>query len=515
MLNHDYNPDVLNCLANLSNDEVFTPPVLANRMIDLLPEELFHNPKTTFLDPFCKSGVFLREIVKRLDVGLQEIIPDRQERIDHILHKQVFGIAITELTSYLSRRSVYCSKTADSEYSVSHFDKPEGNIKYHALHHTWENGKCKYCGASQSVYDRGDDAEQYAYQFIHTDNPKTLFNMKFDVIIGNPPYQMSDGGAQASAKPIYNLFIEQAKKLQPNHLVMIIPARWMTGGKGLDDFRNMMIHEKSFRELYDFADSSECFTGVDIKGGVCYFHWEKNYKGKCKCYRIGVSGMKESFRYLCEENDDIFIREPMLVSIKNKVGVLKEQSLSLIVSAAKAYGLRAETMRNASKYGLSEFCDVPQKNGFRILGLVDGHNRGWKYLPQNYPIPRKDVGLMKYKVFIAEAYGCGEIGEVPSTPVLSTPVLSTPRELCTETFLQIGPFETENEAKNMISYISTKFFRALVGIKKQTQHTTQKVYQFVPMQDFSHPWTDEMLYKKYGLTEEEIAFIESMIKPME
>ena len=238
MANSEYNPDVLNCIANLSNDEVFTPPVLANQVLDMLPQELFRSPDTKFLDPFCKSGVFLREIVKRLDMGLANLIPNRQKRIDHIMHHQVYGMALTELTALLSRRTLYCSKAANSPHSVSYFDDEQGHLFYKAIPHTWVKGKCKYCGASQEVYDRGSQSEQYAYQFIHIDNPEQLFpkDMKFDVIIGNPPYQLScasekttNNGAFASA--IYPFFMNQALLLNPQYFVMITPSSLFNTGK--------------------------------------------------------------------------------------------------------------------------------------------------------------------------------------------------------------------------------------------------------------------------------------------
>lgn len=278
---NNYNPDVLNCIANLSNDEVFTPPALANQILDMLPQEIFTSPKTTFLDPFTKSGVFLREIVKRLDRGLESQIHDRQQRIDHIMHKQVFGIACTELTAHLSRRSLYCSKYPNGEYSVSHFDDRNGNILYSSIKHTWNNKKCIYCGATQGIYDRNESDEQYAYPFIHTKNPQVFFDMKFDVIVGNPPYQLSDGSGASSdaAMPIYNKFVEQAMRLNPRFLTMIIPSKWMVGGRGLQKFRKQMLDDSRIKYLFDFEDASTCFPGVHIDGGVCFFLWDSLYKG--------------------------------------------------------------------------------------------------------------------------------------------------------------------------------------------------------------------------------------------
>lgn len=507
-----YTPDVLNCIANLSNDEVFTPPEIANKMLDLLPQELFENPDTKFLDPACKSGVFLREIAKRLNKRLEKKIPDLRERVDHIFKNQIYGIAITELTSLLSRRTLYCSKYASGRYSVVKFENVDGNIRYKRIPHTFQKGKCVFCGASEAEYGkekRGENLETHAYELIHTTRPEEIWKMKFDVIIGNPPYQLSDGGNAASAIPIYNKFVEQANKLNPRYLCMIIPARWMTGGRGLNDFRKQMIYDKSIQVLHDFPDSNECFSGVEIKGGVCYFLKNNQYKGKCKIYRHLKDTIRESNRFLVENDDEIFIREDRLISIKNRVGISDKNSFENIVSSMKPYGLRGDVFLNPSKYNLPAMSEIKKEGYYSVIGL-ENLKRTYRYIPQNYPIPTANSTLYKWKLFVTRNYGIGSFDDTPSKPVIAGP-----GELCTETFVEIGPFDTREETENVLSYLKTKFFRALVSIRKQDQGASKAVYHYVPLQDFSKPWTDAELYAKYNLTQEEIDFIESMIKPMD
>jgi site-specific DNA-methyltransferase (adenine-specific) len=505
----NYNPDVLNCLANLSNDEVFTPPDIVNQMLDLLPQELFSSPNTTFLDPASKSGVFLREIAKRLLKGLETQIPDLQERIDHIYKKQIFGIAITELTSLLSRRTLYCSKYPNSKYSVTKFDSVEGNIRFKEIKHEWKNNNCVFCGANKANYDREEALESHAYEFIHTTNPEELWNMKFDVIIGNPPYQMSDGGGTgSSAVPIYQFFIQQAKKLQPRYLSMIVPSRWFTGGRGLDEFRDEMLSDKRLRVLYDYLDGKDCFPGVEIKGGVSFFLWDRDNPGDCRVVsNIDKNIKNEMIRPLLEKNSTVFIRLNSSISIFRKIMKFNESSFSDIVSANDPFGFDVR-VNNSYRRVKPSFELKPFEKS--ILFYYNGWRKeGIGYIDRDKIIKNKEL-IDGYKILIPKAWGTGNV----LTDWLN-PMKSEVASCCTETYLIVGPFISKNELENAYNYMQTKFFHILVSLVKITQNTMKKAYQFVPMQDFSEPWTDEKLYKKYGLNEEEIAFIESMIRPMD
>lgn len=504
------NPDVLTCIANLSNDEVFTPPEFAGRMLDALAEawaadhdgaDIWTDSSVKFLDPCTKSGVFLREITSRLTNGLAKKIPNLEERVDHILTKQVFGIAITDLTSLLARRSVYCSKHANGPHSIARsFTTDAGNIWFKRTKHTWAGGKCTFCGASQKALDRGVGLETHAYVFIHTDDVKalmtTLFGgpMQFDVIIGNPPYQLDDGGYGTSAAPIYQLFVEKALELDPRYAVFVTPSRWMAGGKGLDKYRERMLSDQRLRTIVDYPKLYEGFPGVKIRGGISYFLWDRNYTGPCTVQTIwdGQPTGPAVARYL--NAFDILVRRNEAVSILENVRAKGEPTLFNRVSSRKPFGLPTNFKGKLSAQGLS-----------KPVRLFENQRTSW--------IDRKDVPnnsgwIDEWKVLMTAVQGTSAAIE---TKFLSKPIVAPPGSACTETYLVAGHFNDEGSAVNYARYLRTRFVRFLVSIRKATQHATRDVYSFVPDLPLNQEWTDAKLYKRYGLTKQEIAFIESQV----
>ena len=507
------NPDVLTCIANLSNDEVFTPPEFANRMLDTLAEawaanhggaNIWADKTVTFLDPCTKSGVFLREITSRLTAGLEQEIPDLEKRVSHILTKQVFGIGITQITSLLARRSVYCSKHATGRHSIAKgFVDDAGNIWFKRLQHAWDGDKCKYCGAGRSVFDRGNEFETHAYAFIHADNIKTRLaeifggSMQFDVIIGNPPYQLaSDGGTRDM--PIYNKFVDQAKKLEPRYLSMVIPSRWMAAGLGLGDFRAEMLADERIRKLVDYPDSSEVFPGVKLMGGACYFLWDRDNRGLCETTLVRAGEAVASTRRRLDEFD-ILVRDSRALEILRKVRSRKEPSIVEVLSADKEFGLTS----NFADYKHSPFPSaVPlyvYQRGQRLVGWI-----------KRSKITKSSHLIDAWKVMIPAA---GFESQILPTLVLSSIRRAPNPSACTQTYLFLSA-SSEAEADSMESYVASRFFRFLVWLRKVSQHATRATYSWVPQQAWDRLWTDEELFKKYGLTKKEIAYIEGIIRPM-
>ena len=521
------NPDVLTCIANLSNDEVFTPPEFANRMLDTLTEawaadhngeNIWSNKTVTFLDPCTKSGVFLREITRRLTEGLADKIPNLEKRVDHILTKQVFGIGITYLTSLLARRSVYCSKHAAGQHSVAKsFSSDAGNIWFERMKHKWSGGKCAYCGASQKTLDRSEGRESHAYAFIHAENIKTrvagLFggNMQFDVIIGNPPYQLDDGGYGTSAAPIYHLFVEQAKKLEPRYLSLVIPSRWFAGGKGLDEFREAMLSDNRIRSINDYLTASDVFPGVGLKGGVCYFLWDRDNRGRCKVTtHFKDWPVSTATRPLLEKGTDIFIRFNKGLSILKKVVAVETgQSVTLSLPVGKRFD---ELVSSRKPFGLeTRFKGKAKKSAGDVLVYQNG---GIGYTPKRSITTGTEL-IDSWKVYVGRAApGTGNRDTYPHR-IISTPFIGERGSISSETYLCIGPLASKRKAENLLSYLTCRLTRLLILLHKPSQDTTRKVYAFVPTQDWTKPWTDADLYAKYGITGEEIEFIEKIVRPMD
>lgn len=514
------NPDVLTCIANLSNDEVFTPPEFANRMLDTLAEawaashdgaNLWADKTVRFLDPCAKSGVFLREITSRLTKGLADQIPNLDQRVNHILTRQVFGICITHLTSLLARRSVYCSKHANGQHSIAKsFKNDSGNIWFERTEHIWVEGKCKYCGANKATFDRGAGLETHAYTFIHTDDITTriveLFggNMQFDVIIGNPPYQMTGGGGGTNDSPIYQMFVQQAMRLEPRFLSLVIPSRWMAGGRGLGEFRAQFLGDRRVRVLVDYENAKDVFPTVGIGGGACYFLWDRENPGPCECV-YHRNGMTVGPHSRALDEFDVFVRDKRAVDILHKVVAAGERPFEELVSGDTPFGLAT----NFSGYARDA---VPKDGQVRLCANV-GTTRVHGALPRE-TIHKNTHLIDVWKLFLPKT-GSGRERERSGVDlVLGPSMIGEPGSVCTQTYLVAGPLGSEVEARSVESYLRTRFARFLVSLRKPSQDVFRSMYRWVPVQPWDRNWTDADLCKKYGITRDEQAFIESMIRPM-
>jgi len=492
------NPDILDCLANFSSDEVPTPPDIANEVLDLLPKDVWENENLKWLDPGCKSGVFLREIAKRLLIGLEKKIPVYESRVEHIFKTMLFGSSITELTCYVSTRSLYCSKYADSEFSAVKFDSRTGNIRYNPLKHvsgTSSARSCVECRAPSTYLsdERANNGlETHAYEFIHSEGRKWFKDMKFDIIVGNPPYQLGDGGG-SSATPLYNHFVEKAIELNPKYICFIIPSRWFNTGKGLGEFRKKMLSEKRISKLINFPDASEIFPGPSIKGGVCYFLWDREYNGDCD-FETVQNKITISRQRISLGEFDVIIRNSKGVDILKKVQSKNELTLKDVVSSQTPFGILSSFVGKEVK-SKTDSIKVYRRGGISWASKSEiTRNYGWKD---------------SWKVLIPKA---SDGSSKPPLSVLGKPLLSEPGSVCSQTYLVASLFSSEKEAINFEAYLKTKFLRFLVSLRKTTQDVKPSSFDYVPKLPMTKLYTDSELYSRYELEADEILFIEETIK---
>lgn len=498
-------PDILDVIAALSSDAIPTPPVLARALLDLLPSDVWSNPDLRWLDPATKSGSILREAARRLMAGLADWQPDPEARAEHILRNMLFGCAVTQVHGEMTRRSVYVSRDATNEHAVINFETADGNLPFVAAEHDYPtNGKgratgpCKVCGAPPRL-ERGDTRENYAYAFIHGAYPtEELKDMQFDVIVGNPPYQTSTSGHGAQASTIYHHFVRRAVDLEPKYVAMITPSRWFAGGFGLDDFRTEMINDRRLRSIIDNPKLFDCFPGVEIKGGVSYFLWDRDHDGDCEfSTRIDgtiVSTMKRDLR----GGAGVIIRDNRAVAVVERVrSAFEKNSVEQVCAPLKYFGVQMMTNYAGS---------IPEPFDGAIP-LIYNSYVGYSRPDQ---IERNHDAIKRYKVLIPMA-GDGHGREV--SYVLGEPIALAPGSACTMSYLIAGMFDTKTETKNYAHYLATKFVRFLVLQRKVTQHMTAERFKFVPMLDMKRRWTDADLYEHFGLTADEAAYIEASIHP--
>jgi len=508
---HQRVPDILDVIAALSSDAIPTPPLLARALLDLLPDDVWSNPQYRWLDPATKSGSILREVARRLMDGLVEWEPDPAKRADHILRNMLFGCSVTQVHGEMTRRSVYVSRDATSEYSTVRFDTPEGNLPFVFAEHDYPvnkqgvaTGSCRVCHAPPTL-ERGAGRENYAHAFIHDAYPtKEMKEMQFDVIVGNPPYQTGDKkNEEDRAAPIYQYFVERAIAMHPKYLAMIVPSRWFTGGFGLDKFRERMIGDRRLKTIVDNPKVFDCFPGVEIMGGVNYFLWDRDHDGDCAfSTRIDGSLISTVTRDL-RDGEGIVVRDNKAASIVEKVKESHKGGwCDAVCGPQMAFGQMRTNFRG--DHPTPEPGDIPMVFGNRV-GYVDPSviekNKDW---------------VDKWKVLLPKAYNGGQqIGSdgVVRVTVLGEPIALAPGSACTQTYLVAGVFDSREETEHYARYLSTKFVRFLILQRKTSQDIYSDRFRFVPALDMKRAWTDTDLYRRYKLSQDEIDYIEATIKP--
>lgn len=481
--------DIFDYIPPQKTNQIFTPKRVVKMMVDMLEEaypNLFTNPNIKFLDPYAKSGLYIAEITKRLYKGLQDQIPDSEERIRWILENQVYAIAPSNIIYNIVKNFVYPENIDVSTKNLVELDLA-------------------------AALDEEDWQQRITQAFGGEE-------LKFDVIIGNPPYQEMDGGAQASAKPLYHRFIQTAQDLKPALMSFIIPARWYGGGKGLDEFREQMLNDKHIREFHDWLTPDDIFPNTNIRSGVCYFLWDKEYDNTESLTRVVTHKdnkiVDDVVRPLAIDGVDIFIRDSKAISILEKVFTdSSTQQLSSVVSPRRPFGFQGyfvdDERFRASKDGLST--PIVCYGRGQVTGYVEREE-----------VTVRPEWIDKWKVFTPRANNIGT--ELPDDNLNS--FVGRPGTICTESYLVIGADLDldETSASNLSKYLTTKFARYLHGLAKSSHDATARTYRFVPIQDFSSnsdiDWSvsvseiDQQLFEKYGLSEEERQHIESSIKEM-
>ncbi len=503
-----HRPDILECLANLSSDEVFTPPAFARGMLDRLPDRVWRDPSLKWLDPCTKSGIFLYEAAQRLMEGLKSEIPDYRDRREHIYRNMLYGVAISELTGLISRRTLYhCKDASLGAYSIIRFDSSDGNIRFPEAQCEWEGGKCIHCGMNEAKRKVEEGREAHIHPFLHM-SLREIFgedNMQFNVIMGNPPYQMQDGGGMGkSATPLYNRFVEKARETDPELLTFVIPARWYAGGRGLDSFRSRMLSDPKISILVDYPHSGDVFPEVDIAGGICSFLRDKNHQGDCLVLPNGET-RGATLRRL--DAHQVFVRDSRDVAILEKV-LTKTQAqgwdvMSSVVRPRNFYGLQAHKLPSS----VSDEQFSPEAT---MLVTKDGD----KYIPGDAISKNADM-INHWKVIISKTNPQGGKADKQGLRVvISKPRVIPPNSACTETYLVIDLFQQHEPTGRLLDYVKSRFFRFLVSLKTPTHNISQTCFGFVPQLPLDRNWTDDILYELFELESSEIAHIESKIKPI-